>query len=76
MNVLVPALVAEAFPESRIVAFSTGCVYPFVPVSSGGSTEDCRADAAGRVRRELRRARADASLVLSERHGRRGGWSG
>ena len=35
-----PALVAEAMAESRIVAFSTGCVYPFVPVDSGGSTED------------------------------------
>ncbi|MCC6223332.1 MAG: NAD(P)-dependent oxidoreductase [Thermoleophilia bacterium] len=40
LNVLAPALVAEAFPDSRIVAFSTGCVYPFVPVASGGSTED------------------------------------
>jgi nucleoside-diphosphate-sugar epimerase len=27
-------------PESRIVAFSTGNVYPFVPVTSAGSTED------------------------------------
>ena len=40
MNALVPAMVGEAFRESRIVAFSTGCVYPFVPVASGGSTED------------------------------------
>jgi nucleoside-diphosphate-sugar epimerase len=40
MNTYLPALVAEAYPESRIVAFSTGCVYPFVPVDSGGSTED------------------------------------
>jgi nucleoside-diphosphate-sugar epimerase len=40
MNAHVPALVAEAMPDSRIVAFSTGCVYPFVPVDSGGSTED------------------------------------
>src|ERR1051326_931453 len=32
MNSYVPALVAQAFPASRIVAFSTGCVYPFVPV--------------------------------------------
>src|SRR5262249_12877056 len=31
MNVHVPAIVAEAFASSRIVAFSTGCVYPFVP---------------------------------------------
>jgi nucleoside-diphosphate-sugar epimerase len=40
MNVHVPALVAETFAASRIVAFSTGCVYPFVPVESGGATED------------------------------------
>ena len=40
MNTHVPALVAQAFPASRIVAFSTGCVYPFVPVTDGGATED------------------------------------
>ena len=40
MNVHCPALVAEAFRVQRIVAFSTACVYPFVPVSSGGATED------------------------------------
>jgi len=40
MNVQVPAMVAEVFNASRIVAFSTGCVYPFVPVDSGGATED------------------------------------
>jgi len=40
MNVHVPALVAQAFAESRIVAFSTGCVYPFVPVNGKGSSED------------------------------------
>ena len=39
MNVHVPALVAEAFAGSRIVAFSTACVYPFVPAASGGATE-------------------------------------
>jgi nucleoside-diphosphate-sugar epimerase len=40
MNVQVPAMVAEIFKAARIVAFSTGCVYPFVPVESGGATED------------------------------------
>jgi NAD dependent epimerase/dehydratase family len=40
MNVHVPAIVAEHFRASRIVAFSTGCVYPFVAVDSGGATED------------------------------------
>jgi nucleoside-diphosphate-sugar epimerase len=40
MNALVPAIVAERFSHSRIVAFSTACVYPFVPVAGGGATED------------------------------------
>ncbi|HSI00936.1 MAG TPA: NAD-dependent epimerase/dehydratase family protein [Reyranella sp.] len=40
MNVQVPAMVAEVFKASRIVAFSTGCVYPFVPVDGGGATEE------------------------------------
>lgn len=40
MNTLVPAHVAEAFPQSRMVVFSTGCVYPLVPVGSGGSQEE------------------------------------
>ncbi len=39
INVHVPAIVAEAFQRSRIVAFSTGNVYPFVDVASGGATE-------------------------------------
>jgi nucleoside-diphosphate-sugar epimerase len=40
MNVHVPGIVADIFRASRIVAFSTGCVYPFVDVRSQGSTED------------------------------------
>lgn len=39
MNAWVPGLVAESFATSRIVAFSTGCVYPFVPVTQQGATE-------------------------------------
>ena len=39
MNAHVPALVAEAFERSRIVAYSTGCVYPYVDVRHGGATE-------------------------------------
>ena len=39
MNAHVPALVAEAFAASRIVAYSTGCVYPYVDVRYGGATE-------------------------------------
>ena len=40
MNTLVPAIVAERFAKSRIVVFSTGCVYPLVPVDGPGSRED------------------------------------
>jgi nucleoside-diphosphate-sugar epimerase len=39
MNSHVPALVAQAFSRARIVAFSTGCVYPFVPVDGNGADE-------------------------------------
>jgi nucleoside-diphosphate-sugar epimerase len=39
MNVHVPGIVAEAFPDSRIVAFSTGNVYPFMPLTTMGATE-------------------------------------
>jgi nucleoside-diphosphate-sugar epimerase len=40
MNVAVPFMVAEAFRDSRIVAFSTACVYPFADVRGEGSPED------------------------------------
>jgi nucleoside-diphosphate-sugar epimerase len=47
MNSHVPALVAQAFPTSRIVAFSTGCVYPFAPVNGKGSDEGMPPDPPG-----------------------------
>ncbi|MCG8507939.1 MAG: NAD-dependent epimerase/dehydratase family protein, partial [Rhodospirillales bacterium] len=40
MNTHVPAIVAEAFAQSRIAAFSTACVYPFVDVTGAGAAED------------------------------------
>ena len=39
MNVLVPAHVGAHFKSSRIVVFSTGCVYPLVGVESCGCDE-------------------------------------
>ncbi len=39
MNVGVPMMVAETFRNMRIVAFSTACVYPFVPVDGPGADE-------------------------------------
>src|SRR3954453_7973305 len=47
MNSYVPALVAQAFCRSRIVAFSTGCVYPFVPVDGKGADESVAPDPPG-----------------------------
>jgi len=39
MNVGVPYMVAEAFRDSRIVVFSTACVYPFADVAGKGAAE-------------------------------------
>ena len=39
MNALVPSMVAERYAGSRIVAFSTACVYPFVDVAGPGAPE-------------------------------------
>jgi|UniRef100_UPI00404A7114 nucleoside-diphosphate-sugar epimerase len=38
-NTIVPSLVARKFRKSKIVVFSTGCVYPFVPISGPGADE-------------------------------------
>lgn len=47
MNAYLPGLVAERFKESRIVALSTGCVYPLVTPESGGSKETDNAEPVG-----------------------------
>lgn len=39
INSYVPGIVAERFRDARIVSFSTGNVYPFTPVESGGPVE-------------------------------------
>lgn len=40
MNCWLPVHVAEKFRNSRIVVFSSGNIYPMMPVYSGGATED------------------------------------
>ena len=40
MNATLPAFVAYKFRNSNIVVFSSGNIYPIVPLSSGGCTED------------------------------------
>lgn len=39
INTQLPALVADRYRNSRIVCFSSGNVYPLVPVVQGGATE-------------------------------------
>jgi nucleoside-diphosphate-sugar epimerase len=39
MNSYMPTLVSRHYKDSRIVAYSTGNVYPLVDVTSGGATE-------------------------------------
>jgi len=39
MNAYLPGLIVDKFRNSRIIAFSTGCVYPFFEVISGGAKE-------------------------------------
>ena len=39
MNTFLPGLVAERFRNSRIIAFSTGNVYPLTPEKDGGAVE-------------------------------------
>ncbi len=47
MNTYLPAIVAERFRQSRIVAFSTGNVYHMRKVSTGGSTESSEVEPVG-----------------------------
>jgi nucleoside-diphosphate-sugar epimerase len=46
-NVLVPSYVAQRYRHSRIVAFSTGCVYPFAEIGSRGCKETDAMDPVG-----------------------------
>ncbi|MCS7315620.1 MAG: NAD(P)-dependent oxidoreductase [Bryobacterales bacterium] len=47
LNTYLPGRVAERFRRSRIVAFSSGNVYPLVPVAQGGPTEATPPDPVG-----------------------------
>jgi len=40
LNSFVPGLIARHYKDSRIVAFSTGNVYPLVDINSGGASEE------------------------------------
>ncbi|KAI1613530.1 hypothetical protein EDD37DRAFT_214891 [Exophiala viscosa] len=47
MNTYVPTIVAERFKSSRIVAFSTLCVYGFAPIAGGGWDESVQPEPTG-----------------------------
>lgn len=47
LNSFVPTLVARHYKAARIVVFSTGNVYPFVDVTSGGADEETAPDPIG-----------------------------
>jgi len=47
MNSYLPGRVAEKFKESRIVVFSSGNIYPFQPVASGGAGEQVAPEPVG-----------------------------
>ncbi len=47
MNSYVPALAARHYKDSRIVAFSTGNVYPLVDTTGGGATEETTPEPVG-----------------------------
>lgn len=47
MNAYLPGRVAEKYKNSRIVAFSTGNVYPFSKLNQGGFSEETKPDPVG-----------------------------
>lgn len=42
MNAYLPGRVADRYKNSNIVVFSTGNIYPFMPIESGGATENVK----------------------------------
>ena len=69
-NAYLPARVAERFRDARIVAFSSGNVYPFVPVASGGATEETAVEPVGEYAQSVL-ARERMFEFFSARHGTR-----
>jgi len=53
-NVLLPALAVERYRDSRIVAFSSGNVYPFRKVKDGGASEETPTDPVGEYAQTVR----------------------
>jgi nucleoside-diphosphate-sugar epimerase len=69
-NAYLPGRVAERYRQARIVAFSSGNVYPFVPVAGGGATEETAPDPVGEYAQSVL-ARERMFEFFSARHGTR-----
>jgi nucleoside-diphosphate-sugar epimerase len=69
-NAYLPARVAERYCNARIVAFSSGNVYPFVPAGSGGATEETAPDPVGEYAQSVL-ARERMFEFFSARYGTR-----
>jgi nucleoside-diphosphate-sugar epimerase len=69
-NAYLPARVAERYRPAKIVAFSSGNVYPFVPVESGGATEETAPEPVGEYAQSVL-ARERMFEFFSARHGTR-----
>jgi len=69
-NAYLPARVAERYRDARIVVFSSGNVYPFVAVSSGGATEQTPPAPLGEYAQSVL-ARERMFEFFSARHGTR-----
>lgn len=69
-NAYLPGRVADRFRNSRIAALSTGNVYPLVPVTSGGATEETPAGPVGEYAMSCL-ARERVMSHFSEKYGTR-----
>jgi len=67
-NAYLPARVAERYRQAKIVAFSSGNVYPFVPVTGGGATEETPPEPVGEYAQSVL-ARERIFEFFSARHG-------
>jgi len=67
-NEEMPAMVADRYRDSRIVALSTGCVYSFVSPESGGSIETDPTNPVGEYAQSCL-GREQAFVRGSEKHG-------
>jgi nucleoside-diphosphate-sugar epimerase len=70
LNCYLPAIVAERFRDSRVVALSTGNVYPLVPVSSRGADESTATDPVGEYAQSCL-GRERMLQYMASKHGQR-----